>query len=40
VLFQVKIAARRLGVADPAWAYQVTEALGRAEGRLARLPCP
>ena len=40
VLFQVKIAARRLGVDDPAWAHQVTEALGHAESRLARLPCP
>jgi aminoglycoside phosphotransferase (APT) family kinase protein len=40
VLFEVKIAARRLSVADPAWAYQVTEALDRVENRLARLPCP
>jgi aminoglycoside phosphotransferase (APT) family kinase protein len=40
VLFEVKVAARRLGVHDPAWAHQVREALGRAESRLARLPCP
>lgn len=40
VLFQVKIAGRRLGVDDPAWAHHVTEALGRAESCLARLPCP
>ena len=39
VLFQVKIAGRRLGVDDPAWAHQVTEALARAEDLLARLPC-
>jgi hypothetical protein len=40
VLFHVKIAARRLGVDDPAWGHLVTEALGRAESLLARLPCP
>ena len=40
VLFGVKIAARRLGVDDPAWVHQVAEALGRAESLLARLPCP
>ena len=40
VLFQVKIAGRRLGVADPAWVHRVTVALGRAESLMARLPCP
>lgn len=40
VLFQVKIAARRLGVDDPAWVQRVTGALGRAESLMARLRCP
>ena len=40
VLFQVKIAGRRLGVDDPAWVHRVTAALGSAESLMARLPCP
>ena len=39
VLFQVKIAGRRLSLDDVAWAHHVTEAVGQAESCLARLPC-
>lgn len=38
VLFGVKLAGRRLGLHDPAWVHQVTEALGRAESLMATLP--